>query len=662
MARRDKRYRLPKNWIVLPLIVYSLLFVLTFWIITESVEIFLAYTSSLKAKAETENVVYYADLYDQSTFDSDELFIDYVASEYEFFVADENFNIICKNTDNITAEFILPDEESASIGLVRHLAYELDLTSERDYFFMPDKDCSFLEVEAYKIMPIYAHVPTSFFKNKGELFPYWTVFTVKNGTEFIAFKTHIPITLTDMTYLAVFTTVSILLVFIIFVILIVNLIRTSKNNSQMKKVIFRDNITIDRNWFWFAIKSREILGRRKAGTQYAIVSLVFVKYRQYLLCHSLVQGEQALRVMYRTIKASLEKGEIVAHGNLNTFPILMKAENEETLRQRIADIISRLEATGGEHDFNFQAGIYMIEPTVKKNADIDMLYNNASNARLTLESTDESGIVFFNNQLLEEAKWTNIVTENQKDAIANEEFKIFYQPKYDPRTNELMGAEALVRWDSPKMGFIAPGKFIPLFERSGFITEIDHYMISHVARDLKRWLDEGKNIVTVSVNVSRAHFSEVNLAEQIRDLVDAEGAPHDKIEIELTESAFFDNQKLILSTIKKLKEYGFHVSMDDFGSGYSSLNSLKDMPLDVLKLDAGFFRGEKDNERTEIVVSEALHLARKLNMQTVAEGVDDQYQVDFLAKEGCNMIQGYFYAKPMPREDFELRMSNQQPL
>ena len=102
--------------------------------------------------------------------------------------------------------------------------------------------------------------------------------------------------------------------------------------------------------------------------------------------------------------------------------------------------------------------------------------------------------------------------------------------------------------------------------------------------------------------------------------------------------------------------------MDDFGSGYSSLNSLKDMPLDVLKLDAGFFRGEKDNERTEIVVSEALHLARKLNMQTVAEGVDEQYQVDFLAKEGCNMIQGYFYAKPMPREDFELRMSNQQPL
>lgn len=662
MARRDKRYKLPKNWILLPLIVYSLLFVISFAIITESIDIFLAYTSSLKAKAETENVAYYADLYDQSAFDSDELFVDYVASEYEFFVADENFNIICKNTDNITAEFILPGEESASIGMLRHLAYELDLTSERDYFFMPDKDCSFLEVEAYKIMPIYAHVPTSFFKNKGELFPYWTVFTVKNGTELIAFKTHIPITLTDMTYLAVFTTVSILLVIIIFVILIVNLIRTTKNNSQMKKVIFRDNITIDRNWFWFAIKSREILGRRKAGTQYAIVSLVFVKYRQYLLCHSLVQGEQALRVMYRTIKASLGKDEIVAHGNLNTFPILMKAENEETLRQRIADIISHLEANGGEHDFNFQAGIYMIEPTVKKNADIDMLYNNASNARLTLESTDESGIVFFNNQLLEEAKWTDIVTENQKDAIANEEFKVFYQPKYDPRTNELMGAEALVRWDSPKMGFIAPGKFIPLFEKSGFITEIDHYMISHVARDQKRWLDEGKNIVTVSVNVSRAHFSEVNLAEQIRDLVDAEGAPHDKIEIELTESAFFDDQKLILSTIKKLKEYGFHVSMDDFGSGYSSLNSLKDMPLDVLKLDAGFFRGEKDNERTEIVVSEALHLARKLNMQTVAEGVDEQYQVDFLAKEGCNMIQGYFYAKPMPREDFELRMTNQQPL
>ena len=198
---------------------------------------------------------------------------------------------------------------------------------------------------------------------------------------------------------------------------------------------------------------------------------------------------------------------------------------------------------------------------------------------------------------------------------------------------------------------------IPIFEKNGFITEIDHYMIAHVARDQKRWFDAGFQCVPVSVNVSRAHFIESDLAEQIRDLVDAEGAPHELVEIELTESAFFDDKNALITTIERLKSYGFAVSMDDFGSGYSSLNSLKDMPLDVLKLDAEFFRGESGQDRGEIVVSEAIRLAKSLNMRTVAEGVEVREQVDFLATQGCDMIQGYFYAKPMPAADYEVRMT-----
>ena len=254
---------------------------------------------------------------------------------------------------------------------------------------------------------------------------------------------------------------------------------------------------------------------------------------------------------------------------------------------------------------------------------------------------------------MEDEKWITQVTERQRRAIEKEEFQVYYQPKYDPRTNEQRGAEALIRWVSKDLGFVSPGRFIPIFEKSGFVTEIDHYMITHVARDQKKWLDEGKKVVPVSVNVSRAHFAETNLAEQIRDMVDEEGTPHDLIEIELTESAFFDDQKQMLETIRKLKKYGFLVSMDDFGSGYSSLNSLKDMPLDILKLDAGFFRGKNsDPSRTRIVVSEALSLAKKLRMETVAEGVEEKEQVDFLAEEGCSMIQGYYFAKPMPREEY----------
>ncbi len=267
---------------------------------------------------------------------------------------------------------------------------------------------------------------------------------------------------------------------------------------------------------------------------------------------------------------------------------------------------------------------------------------------------------YFDESLVEEQIWLDKVQEKQQSALDNEEFIVYYQPKYDPSTNELRGAEALIRWNSPEYGFLSPGKFIPIFENNGFITEIDHYMLRHVAGDQKKWLDAGYDCVPVSVNVSRAHFIESDLAEQIRDIVDETGTPHEYIEIELTESAFFDDKVALLNTIGKLKNYGFAVSMDDFGSGYSSLNSLKDLPLDVLKLDAEFFRGDSSDERAKIVVSEAIKLGKSLDMHIVAEGVEIKEQVDFLAGEGCDMIQGYYFAKPMPKEEYEARMQRQQ--
>ena len=177
-------------------------------------------------------------------------------------------------------------------------------------------------------------------------------------------------------------------------------------------------------------------------------------------------------------------------------------------------------------------------------------------------------------------------------------------------------------------------------------------MITHVAAQQARWLAEGKPIVPVSVNVSRAHFANPDLAEHIAALVDEYGVPHEYIEIELTESAFFDDKAALLETVRRLKKSGFDISMDDFGAGYSSLNSLKDLPLDVLKLDAEFFRGEADG-RSEVVVSEAIRLAKSLEMRIVAEGVEKKEQVDFLAANGCDMIQGFYFAKPMPIADFE---------
>ena len=456
----------------------------------------------------------------------------------------------------------------------------------------------------------------------------------------------------------------ILINLLVFVILVFSVIRSIRRQKEITNLLFIDDDTDGNNWMWFLVFAEKLLcKKRNAGRKYALVNLYFVKYRNYCMIHSLEAGKRILKRVYHTLGGYLGSSAMVAHVTSSSFALLMEFQEEEGLKARLSDLISELEKTGMGHKFSFQAGVAVIDVSLKrgrirkrKSVDLEKEYNDACSARETLEPSEESGIVIYDDRLMEEQKWVDTVTELQEKALKNEEFVVYYQPKYSPDTNELRGAEALIRWQSPEFGFVSPGRIIPIFEKNGFITEIDHYMITHVARDQREWIKAGYKCVPISVNVSRAHFIENDLAEQIRDMVDEAGAPRDMIEIELTESAFFDDKNALISTIDRLKSYGFSVSMDDFGAGYSSLNSLKDMALDVLKLDAEFFRGDSDSERKEIVVAEAIRLAKSLNMRTVAEGVEEKDQVEFLAKQGCDMIQGFYFAKPMPGSEYEDRM------
>ncbi len=452
-----------------------------------------------------------------------------------------------------------------------------------------------------------------------------------------------------------------LLMFIFFIMLIRSLLRA----RRMRNLLFTDIKVNGRNWLWFLYNAENKLTKmRNLKKDFALIDLEFVGYRRFCVCNSVDEGEAKLVEVYNTLKRFAKKKELVAHCSEDSFALLLDFDNVESFRARIGQLLDSLSDIEKGSSLAFHAGIFPVKAiggnilfAQRKNIDVENDFNNACAACATLTGKESSGYALYDDKLVEDQRWINTVSQLQQKALDNEEYLVYYQPKYDPRTHELRGAEALIRWQSPEYGFLPPYKFIPIFETNGFVTEIDHYMIAHVARDQKRWLDAGLKCVPVSVNVSRAHFIEDDLAEQIRDIVDAEGAPHNLIEIELTESAFFDDKNAMINTITKLKEYGFAVSMDDFGSGYSSLNSLKDMPLDVLKLDAEFFRGEAaDTERGEVVVSEAIKLAKSLNMRTVAEGVEVKEQVEFLASQGCDMIQGYYFAKPMPHDDYEQRM------
>lgn len=494
--------------------------------------------------------------------------------------------------------------------------------------------------------------------------PLWLAVDVNDGSEKLIVQALFNMSMRDAYTFIVVVVILVLFVTIVLISMLVNAIKSVVNQNHVYRMFFSDVVTRGHNWMYYIITGERLIYKGvKKNERYAAVNLLFVNYRNYCISHSLEMGEEMLCRVHKILSSNMGKDEICSHANGANFALLLKFNDEEEIKSRVKQMIAQLESINTTHIFDFQAGISTINiqnqngKKLKENdINLEKDYNDASAARATLSDSEGSGIRFFDEKLLEDQIWLDKVQDRQKQAVANEEFVVYYQPKYDPKTNELRGAEALIRWMSPEFGFVSPGKFIPIFEKNGFITEIDHYMINHVARDQKRWLDQGYKCVPVSVNVSRAHFIESDLAEQIRDMVDAAGTPHRYIEIELTESAFFDDKKAMIETINKLKSYGFAVSMDDFGSGYSSLNSLKDMPLDVLKLDAEFFRGETEGDRGEIVVAEAIKLAKSLNMRTVAEGVEIKEQVEFLARQGCDMIQGYYYAKPMPGEDYEKRM------
>ena len=598
-----------------------------------------------------------------------EAFLKYIESgSIEFIVRDKSGNVIYQKGENTCAEkggligyenstkfiFIYPDTRLGVIKPGKNEGIDPDLISLFDYFKTQNADLINDEEKKDKDKE---EVKNSV--KKVDL-PYWVrIDNISDSYEFIG-KAYFSYNARDAILLIEILLASTLIVGVAFIVLIVFMIRSIINFRRVVRLFYTDPVTGGHNWIWFVMGGDEKLLKRKFRKySFAVVNLVFTNYRNYCMCHSISEGEEVLIKIDKSLNKQIRNDEMCARASTDGFALLLFFVDEQTLRKRLQTMMDVLQNVDKDHNFVFQTGVDIIRPEVnsagkivRRDVSIEKAYNNACTAVTVQGETDPAGVFIFDDRLLQEQRWYDTVQESQMKAVVNNEFEVYYQPKYDPKTLELKGAEALIRWNSPEHGFVSPGRFIPIFEKNGFITEIDHYMISHVAADQKMWLDMGYHPGCVSVNVSRAHFAEKDLAIQIRDMVNAAGCPHDLLEIELTESAFFDDQNAMIETIKALKSFGFKVSMDDFGAGYSSLNSLKDMPLDVLKLDAGFFRGDKAGDRGGIVVAETIKLAKRLHMKTVAEGVEEKEQVEFLASQGCDMIQGYYFAKPMPKSDY----------
>jgi EAL domain-containing protein (putative c-di-GMP-specific phosphodiesterase class I) len=271
-------------------------------------------------------------------------------------------------------------------------------------------------------------------------------------------------------------------------------------------------------------------------------------------------------------------------------------------------------------------------------------------------SHNRTEITVYTDEMHDAISWGNYIKAYVDTAMANDEFVVYLQPKFDIQKEEIEGAEALIRWNYKGKELLSPGRFIPFFEKDGSIGKIDDIVLNKVCAALARWKKEGKKLYPISVNLSRNRLYDSRLIDHLTKIVDSYGVSHELIDFELTESATYDNTEHMIRVLEELRDRGYRISMDDFGTGYSSLSLLTEMPLDTLKIDKSFVDKtgtEKDREEDLAVIRHIVELAKELGFVCLAEGAESRGQVDRLYELGCDIIQGFYYSRPIPVDEYE---------
>lgn len=304
-------------------------------------------------------------------------------------------------------------------------------------------------------------------------------------------------------------------------------------------------------------------------------------------------------------------------------------------------------------------GVYIIKDPRQAVSD---MYDKAHMAAKCCKGNYVENYAFYNESMRKMVVDEQRIINDMAAALENGQFVLYLQPKYNIKRNLLDGAEVLVRWKHPEKGMISPGAFIPVFERNGFIVKLDYYVWEKTCALIRKWMADGKKPYPVSVNMSRVSLYDPKLADTLCELVDEYGIAPSLLQLELTESAYTDNPVTIRETMSRLQEKGFTVLMDDFGNGYSSLNALKDIAVDILKMDMGFVSRTDFPERGRCIMASVIRMAKQLDMPVIVEGVETQDQLEFLKSIGCEYVQGFYFARPMPVESYEsLAFCTKQP-
>lgn len=361
-------------------------------------------------------------------------------------------------------------------------------------------------------------------------------------------------------------------------------------------------------------------------------------------------GDRVLQVIGEEINAFLAGTEgIASRFEADRFAIYcMQQPDYRALLNRFQDKVNRLTR---KVSIRLRMGVR----TWQKGVEPLTMFDHARAACNRVRGDFQNPLMFYDDDMRMKELLNQRLLNDLHSAADERQFKVFYQPKYDIQADppRLASAEALIRWKHPELGMISPGEFIPLFEGNGLISVVDNFVWKEAAAQITAWKEKYGFTLPVSVNVSRADVFDPTLVERLAELVESNGLDYGSIKLEVTETAYTDDANQVLDVIRRLRERGFEIEMDDFGSGYSSLNMLSDMPVDVLKMDMKFIRNIENSETDRKLVTLILDIAKFLDVSVVAEGVETEGQLAILRSGNCDLVQGYFFSRPLPPEEFE---------
>ncbi|TFB14658.1 EAL domain-containing protein [Filobacillus milosensis] len=421
-----------------------------------------------------------------------------------------------------------------------------------------------------------------------------------------------------------------------------------KAEERSSYLAYHDMLTGLPNRFMFTEKLRKLI---KNGSQFAVLFIDLDQFKKINDTRGHTIGDQILQLVAQRLLKSVSKEDIVARLGGDEFTIILpsktKTEVAHFAEKIVTDIRTPFFVENSKFHLKASVGISLF-PVDGEN--LEALLKNSDIAMYSSKEYGGNNYRFFNNSMNSLLEEKVNLERMLHSALANEEFLVYYQPQIDLRTGQIFGAEALIRWEHPHQGMIPPDQFVPIAEETGLIGPIGDWVLRTACFQAKRWNREHEHPIRIAVNLSVKQLINGDIVSSVSKALHETGLDPNLLELELTESIFMQDAKFMVSTLNELKKLGVRISIDDFGTGYSSLAYLKDYPIDSLKVDRTFVHNLLNNKKNTAIVSAVITLARRLGIRSVAEGIENAEQLNFLEMEGCDLAQGYYFSRPLSED------------